>query len=212
MRNILKGPQPGSLETHRRSSGADYDNYQSKQDLRESLVAEQRGVCCYCMTRLVADPIAMKIEHWQSKTRLRGRQLDYSNLLGACLGGEGKPPKKQHCDTRKGDLDLSRNPADPAHDVERVIQYDSDGTIRSTDPKFDSEINDILNLNHAPWLKDNRKAALTGFLSAGPKHGDWDNSLLEKWLTEWSGDSSDGELEPYCQVVVYWLRKRLKRS
>lgn len=76
---------------------------------------------------------------------------------------------------------------------------------------FEKEINDVLNLN-VPLLKENRKAVLTGFLAAKPKHGTWDNSLLEKWLEQWNGNSNSGELAPFCQVVVYWLRKRLKRA
>jgi hypothetical protein len=46
------------------------------------------------------------------------RQLEYKNLLGACQGGEGQKPNKQHCDTKKGNIDLTFNPADPAHDLE----------------------------------------------------------------------------------------------
>lgn len=212
MRNIVKTIEPNSLAQHRRSAHADYENYPDKDGLRESLVTEQRGLCCYCMFRIDADPHAMKIEHWQSQTRFANHQLDYSNLLGACLGGKGKPSKLQHCDTRKGKVSLSKNPASAAHDVERIIKYDSDGTIRSTDPVFDVEINEVLNLNDAPWLKANRAAVLTGFLEARPKRGGWNRRLLEKWLREWNGDSEDGELKPYCQVVVYWLRKRLRRA
>lgn len=209
MRNIVKRGEPKSLETHRCSFLADYNNYVDKQGLRESLVAEQRGICCYCMSRVVADLHAMKIEHWQCQTRFSGRQLDYSNLLGTCIGGEGKPSKLQHCDTRKGDLDLSKNPADPAHDVERVIRYGSDGVIRSTDPVFDRELNDVLNLN-TPLLKDNRKEALTGFIESRPKNGAWNEPLLRKWLEQNSGQSGTGDLQPFCQIVAYWLRKRLK--
>lgn len=211
MRNIVKRTEPKSLETHRCSFQADYNNYEDKQGLRESLVAEQRGICCYCLSRVVADLNAMKIEHWQSQTRVPDRQLDYSNLLGACLGGEGKPSKLQHCDTRKGNVDLSKNPADPAHDVERVIRYGSDGVIRSTDPVFDRELNDVLNLN-TPLLRNNRKEALTGFIKARPKSGTWNESLLRKWLEQSSGQSGAGDLLPFCQIVVYWLRKRLNRA
>lgn len=35
---------------------------------------------------------------------------------------------------------------------------------------------------------------------------------LTKWLKHWNGDNHQGELEPYCQVVVYWLRKKLYRA
>lgn len=210
MRNITKGAEPKSLETHRCSAYAHYDNLADKQNLRESLVAEQQGLCCYCMSRISANSGKMKIEHWQSQDNYPERQLEYSNLLGSCLGGEGKPLKLQHCDTRKRSLVLSMNPSDPLHDVERVIRYDSDGTIRSTEPAFENELNKILNLNHA-ILKNNRKAVLRGLLESLPKDGNWNNSLLEKQLAQWNSNS-DALLAPYCQVVIYWLRKRLKRT
>lgn len=211
MRNIAKGAEPKSLEAHRCSTHANYDNYAEKPMLREALVAEQRGLCCYCLSRIFADSNKMKIEHWQSQENYSMRQLDYDNLLGACMGGQGKPRKFQHCDTRKGIQDLSLNPADPAQDVERLIHYLSDGTIHSSNPKFDKEINEILNLNTA-LLKANRKAVLDGFLGSKPKQGDWKNSSLAKWLAEWNGDSGNDVLDPHCQVVVYWLRKRLKQT
>lgn len=210
MRNISKGAEPKGLETHRCSSFAYYDNYVDKQSLRESLVAEQRGLCCYCLSRIVAESDRMKIEHWQSQENHPERQLDYANLLGACLGGEGQSLKFQHCDAHKGARDFSVNPADPTRDVERLIRYRSDGTIHSTIPKFDQELNEILNLNTA-LLKANRKALLDGFLRSIPEDG-WKNSALEKWLAEWSGDLGTKVLEPHCQVVVYWLRKRLRKN
>ena len=37
----------------------------------------------------------------------------WSNLFGACLGGEGSPPREQHCDTRKGDRESPLLPLDP---------------------------------------------------------------------------------------------------
>ena len=211
MRNILKGHEPASLTQHRLGAHCDYDNYEQKDELRQALAREQHGLCCYCMGRIQADGNRMKIEHWRCQDRFPASQLDYSNLLGACMGGQNLRPSEQHCDTRKGNQDLSRNPALPAHCVERLIQYNDDGTIRSTDPVFDSEINDVLNLN-TPVLKNNRKAALTGFLQAAPKNGTWDEHWLKRWLDQWNGDSGDGDLQPYCQIVVYWLRKRLKRA
>jgi uncharacterized protein (TIGR02646 family) len=212
MRNILKGPAPSSLLAHRASAGAAFNNYQDKQGLRDSLVAEQRGLCAYCMSRIVADEKLMKVEHWQSQASFPERQLDYPNLLGVCLGGKGRAPKAQHCDTRKGDMVLSRNPSDAAHNVEQHIKYDPDGTIRSTDPVFDGELNSVLNLNKAPWLKENRKAALNAFLESKPREGEWNNRMLQGWLAQWAGSSGGGELNQYCQIVVYWIRKRLSRS
>ncbi len=212
MRTIRKGVEPPSLTKHRCAAHADYDNYQDKDTLREYLVREQRGLCCYCMGRLRADAESMKVEHWRDQSSHPAEQLDYRNLLGACLGGEGQPFAQQHCDTRKGDRPLSRNPADPAHYVEHLIRYGTDGTIASDDAAFDEELNQVLNLNH-PFLRNNRKATLDGFLAgASRRQGNWDPRLLECWVRDWQGNADTSELPPFCQIVVYWLRKRLARA
>ncbi len=52
MRTILKGREPASLTEHRATPGADYDGYRDKDTLRAHLVAEQRGLCCYCLSRI----------------------------------------------------------------------------------------------------------------------------------------------------------------
>jgi len=31
-------------------------------------------------------------------------------------------------------------------------------------------------------------------------------------LDDWNGTSHNGELKPFCQVIVYWLKKRLARA
>lgn len=152
----------------------------------------------------------MKIEHWHCQEVYPSEQLDYGNLLGACLGGQGHPREQQHCDTHKGSLSLSRNPANLAHDIEGVIQYRGDGEIRSSDPVFDRELDDVLNLNH-PRLKSNRKAALDAFRESMKKLGPWNEVVLSRKMEEWSA-LAGGELKPYCQIVVYYLRKRLARA
>jgi uncharacterized protein (TIGR02646 family) len=153
----------------------------------------------------------MKIEHWRSQKRYPDEQLDYSNLLGACLGSDGQPGKNQHCDTRKGDRDLSKNPANPDHRVEDLIRYGSDGQISSDDSYFDSELNNVLNLN-LPFLKNNRKNLLTAFQKGLEKRHPISRTQLERWLREWNGEGDSGELKEFCQVIVYWLRKRLSRA
>jgi hypothetical protein len=125
------------------------------------------------------------------------------------MGNEGHSGKDQHCDTRKGDRDLSRNPANPLHRVENIIRFLGDGRIISTDTAFDAEVNEVLNLN-LPWLMNNRKAILTAF-QGRLERGQFSRPSLEKLLRKWNGESDTGDLEPFCQVVVYWLRKRLAR-
>jgi uncharacterized protein (TIGR02646 family) len=208
MRNIQKSPEPKSLTEHRCNTNTDYDNYAEKDDLRASLVSEQRGICCYCMQRIQPNSDKMKIEHWQCQDLYPERQLDYKNLLGACKGGEGKKKDNQHCDTKKGNLALTFNPAEPSHDVEDKIRFLGDGIITSNDFQFDREINQVLNLNRGTLVR-NRKAMLEalqqGFMRTNPS-----NTELQKELGKWNGDKG-GDLDPYCQVVVYYLRKKIAR-
>ena len=170
MRSIIKGTEPASLAQHRCSQPADYDNYPDKATLRTSLVSEQRGLCCYCLSQIQPQNNAIKIEHWRSQSQFPAEQLDYANLLGACLGSEGQPRRLQHCDTHKGDDTLSKNPANQSHRIEKLIRFTADGTIEADDPTLDREINDVLNLN-LPFLKRNRKAVLEGFKAALDKRG-----------------------------------------
>lgn len=211
MRAIKKRREPASLTEHRSSPGANYGNYRGKDELRASLVREQRGICCYCLSRIRAEYGSAKIEHWHCQARYPAEQLDYPNLLGACTGNEGSSGSDQHCDTRKGDRDLSRNPANPMHQVEAVIRFNGDGTIFSSDPTFDNELNEVLNLN-LKFLKNNCKAVLSAFQGFLDKRGQQlPRRGVEMQLQDWNGDSTTGELQPFCQVVVYYLRKRLSR-
>ena len=213
MRAITKGAEPPSLTEHRLTLYSDYDNYADKDALRDALVSEQRGLCCYCMGRIHGDPTRMKIEHWRCQRRYPTEQLNYRNLLAACPGGDGKPRRPQHCDTRKGDGDLRWNPADPDHHIETRLRYEPDGSIRSDAPTFDAQLCQVLNLNLAV-LKNNRKGVLDAVL------GWWRHEKARvqgpvprgRFVQEHDQRTGgEGALQPYCQVAVWWLDQRLKR-
>lgn len=213
MRVITKGSEPPSLIAHRKTPHCDYDNYADKASLRQALVTEQRGICCYCLGRIRNGPNTMKIEHWQCQTCYPDEQLNYRNLLGACLGGNGQPPRLQHCDTRKGDLGLKWNPADPAHHIESRLLYEPDGSIRSDDAEFDTQLDNVLNLNLA-FLKNNRKGVLDAVLSwwrheKGRLRGPVPRARIESERNRQI--SGAGELEPFCQVAIWWIEQRLAR-
>lgn len=207
MRTIQKGPEPATLTQHRQQPHADYDNYTDKAALRLALVAEQRGLCCYCQSRIRATLEGMKIEHWECQTGHPERQLDYSNLLGACLGGHGQPEREQHCDTSKGNNDLCFSVCDPAHPIEQQIRYLGDGTIKADDGAIDKAVNEVLNLNQSR-LVNNRKAVLTAFQQ---RLQDGRRVDPARELPRWDG-SEPGDLPEFAQVVVYWLRKKQARA
>lgn len=213
MRAIGKNAEPPSLTAHRLTPHCNYDNYADKAALRHALVTEQRGICCYCMQRIHCGPLTMKIEHWKCQSEHQSEQLNYGNLLGACLGGDGQPPHLQHCDTRKGDRDLHWNPADPAHHVETRVHYELDGRVRSGEAGFDAELDNVLNLNH-PWLKNNRKGVIDAIIDWWDHekrrlHGPVPRARFERERDRRVRNA--GELDPFCQVAIWWLNQRLAR-
>lgn len=192
---------------------ATYDGLpqEAKDEIRERLAREQGFICCYCMQRITPDPQGMKIEHWapQGDAATRDRQLDWKNLLGACKGSEGMPLRAQHCDTRKGDAHLTVNPTDP--NCEHRLRFLPDGTIASEDPAIQADLNQTLNLNYAV-LKNNRKAVLDAFREAMEKKypgHTWPQAAMERELAQLHQFDGQGRLRPYCQVPIYWLKKRL---
>jgi len=212
MRAIGKGREPVELGTYRAYPGTTYDgpNFTPVKDrIREELLKEQGHLCAYCMQRIEDDCLATKVEHWRSRKAYPAEQLDYRNLLACCNGNEGEPPGSQHCDTRKGECDLSLSPADPAHHPRLGIRYDGFGTIRSAGDQFDRELNDVLNLN---WhrLRKNRRGvwkAVTMALSC--KGGRRTRPEIQKLLARWQRHDAAGRLQEYCGVAAYYLEKKL---
>lgn len=207
MRTITKRTEPASLTQHRLRAHSDYRNYTDRDVLRTALVAEQQGLCCYCMSRIRNEPDKMKIEHWHCQANYPGEQLVYQNLLGACLGGEGQQNSLQHCDTRKGDRDLLWNPADRDHHIQDRINYGADGTIKSDNPEFNRQLNEVLNLN-LPLFKNRRKSVLDGI-------SEWWRRVRRPVprfrLEQEIGLRSipHGDLAPYNQVAIWWLNRKL---
>jgi uncharacterized protein (TIGR02646 family) len=209
MKRIVKGREPQSLFQHRQKQFANYNNYAEKDELRTSLLTEQGHICCYCMQRISIDKI--KIEHWKSQDDYEELQLDYNNLLGACQGGEGSPNHLQYCDTKKGNTEITINPVDNLRNCEDLIKYLGNGEISSDDVTINNDLNLVLNLN-MQTLVNNRKEVLELVLkqlkSQHPK-GDWTEAILNKKIQQWSDKQNDGKYKPYCQIVIYHLRKKL---
>jgi uncharacterized protein (TIGR02646 family) len=157
------------------------------------------------------EPDSTKIEHWRCQSRYQADQLNYRNLLGACQGGEGSPSRFQRCDTFKGDRDLLYNPAEPAHHIETRIRYSVEGTIHSDETVFDGQLNSVLHLN-LPLLVSNRKAVLDA-VTDWWKHerararGPVPKALLIRKRNRLIDNT--GDLQPYCQVAVWFLNRKL---
>lgn len=213
MRDITKLSEPKALTAYRAQPDAQYDGPEFtpvKVEIRKGLLQEQGHLCAYCMQRIKAEK--MKVEHWQSQKEYPLRQLDYSNLLGCCMGGEGKPRNQQTCDTRKGDLALKYNPAQRAHAIQSKVRYKGDGRIDSTDTDFNQQIDSVLNLNHKR-LVSNREEVLEGVRQElARKPGRRSKSEILKLLEQVKKPGSDNQLKPFVGLLIDYLNKRLKKA
>lgn len=191
-----------------------------KDDLRKQLLEEQGYICCYCMSRI--DYPYSKIEHFQPRSVYRNKQLDYSNLFIACCGKkidktlfyDCKTPKKKYiekdlyCDTKKGKEAL--NHIKLLINIQSTLKYRKNGFIFSENSNIDKELNEILNLN-CEVLKTNREDALNQFTCELKKNG-WTVSNLKSMLEKYKHKNSKGKYRPYCEMIVYFLNKKLKQK
>ncbi len=222
MRAIQKGPEPVSLTSHRAVHGATYKDQSFapfKDDIRKALLGEQLALCCYCMCRISKDlrplptkpngppVVQMKIEHWQSQTGFPARQLDWTNLLGACPGGMGTPPSAQTCDTRKGRQSIALNPLDPAH--VSTLRCLTTGHLESTDPVFQADINERLGLNYRVLVEERKASldkALHPLLARYPTSKIPEDALRS--LVNKLEAPEHGKLPAFVSVLRLWARKQ----
>jgi len=210
MKHIRKGKEPHSLLVHRKSYHAAYNNLptNAKKEIRNTLLREQGYICCYCMERIREENT--KIEHWKPQKRYPDLQLDYHNLLASCRGGEGRREDKQHCDTHKGEQEITINPSDKTKNCERFIKYRGSGKTDSEEPVIREELNRILNLNTQTLVK-NRKAIKDQVIKElnriSGRNSVWLIQYVKKMIQKYES-RHNGKYIPYCQVVVYFLKNR----
>ncbi|PCI10280.1 MAG: TIGR02646 family protein [Flavobacteriaceae bacterium] len=216
MKAITKRNEPASLTQHRANQPAYYDNL-PKDETRNSLLTEQGHICCYCMRRI---PEAIKIpgskiEHFLCQDDHSQEELNYGNMLLACLGNEGSPKRIQTCDSHKGNLTLTHNPSNNARNIEGLIKYKSNGEIYSTDDTLNTELETVLNLN-VKLLKDNRRAIYETVQNRirnkvkQHKTNTLQKRFLESEKRKWF-NLADGKYMEFCMVGVYVIDKKLKK-
>lgn len=208
MKYIVKRTSPASLEAYKATEGACYNDMPQnvKEDVRQSLVSEQGGICCYCGKRILPDYHSI-IEHLYPKglKQYRHLQLEYSNLLCSCDGGEsdrtGKTKSEKRkfpsfCDDKKNNRVLNLTPLDPT--CEEQFSYDEEGHIYGKTDAAQEAI-DILGLDCSP-LVDLRRAAINPYLELDLDNEGW-NAEIED-LSQRHNDN----FRSFCFVVIYYIR------
>lgn len=218
MQRITKQTEPSFLADYRRSSEADWDRDVRKEDrdeARTQLCREQGSLCCFCEGRIRATPREMKIAHFVPQTNPEGAELMFAwtNLLGACLGGQTTPgeerraPKQQHCDTRQGDAVLDPR-LHPVRLAPGTISFRSNGTIVASDGVLQADIDEKLNLN-MPQLVQNRRAAADEMIRRIGTGKPWTRGEIRRKYEELRDDSTVERVE-YQSYLLWWLEKSLR--
>ncbi len=185
-----------------------FAKYEPIPELRHALIAEQFGLCAFCMRRIpVKDQTekeTSKIAHLLSRTHHPDQQLNYNNMVAACPGminGDA------HCDKSQESHDITLPLFRSA--LQDTITYSSkDGAIKSKTPEWDAEIQKVLNLNNE-LLKKNRAETLEGIRIVLDRKA-WKLSQLQVLLQQWENADQDGLLKPYCGIVIWYLRRKIR--
>jgi uncharacterized protein (TIGR02646 family) len=208
MIRIHKGKEPESWIQYKKTPGT---GYASHPELRQALLSEQGYICAYCMRRIPlekCDPgqsVTCKIEHIKSRSVHEEYAKDYTNMIMCCPGSiDGSA----HCDKSKKQREITLSPF--SDELEGTISYGTgNGEIRSSNPVWNEEINNILCLNN-PLLKRNRKDVLTGVQEALGKRM-WNTNDIGRKLQDWKSLDKDGKFYPYCGIVIWFLEKKRKQ-
>lgn len=203
MKHIKKNVEPTLFAQWKRENpGASYKDdlcnfgdraaSSARGALKNSLLAEQKSICCYCECRITNSN--SHIEHFRPKdpSQFPELQLDYNNLLASCTKTPTGLPE-EHCGHKKGNFfstDLV-SPLEP--DCSSHFSYMLDGSIGSLDERGRITIQK-LHLDSA-LLNSQRQSLIDYFL--GIAEEDLDREI-EDYL-----DESASELGEFFTMIEY---------
>ena len=211
--------QPPSLIQHKNQPHHSYENYSGKAELRDFLLKDQAYLCCYCMTRIqTPTEDKMGIEHLKPFSAYNGEngkpdlRLEYKNLLATCKGGEGGPKHLFHCDKAKWDAEIKLDPTNKQ--LMDLIKFDANGFIYTDIEEYDREINEVLKLNVEPLRKARLSIwrSLEQIIKKEFGNKPVKRSFINEKIKVWSKCNRQGMAEQYCQVAVYYLKKKLSKA
>ena len=202
-----------------------YFDSMDKSIIREALIAEQHGLCAYCMKRIRNDQ-DMVIEHLCPISDKK-HALDFQNMLGCCDGGRREESKGRVlcCDASKKNIEITLNPFNKS--MMEDIMFTKDGRIKtkSGNKKIENELNNVLHLN-GELDKDGNIVKDTATNVVRGRRGAYKN--YEKTMQKLSSNcksktslvteikklikkiESRAEYPEYVGVTLYYLKRRIK--
>lgn len=229
---IQKGSAPASLTSYLATHPtATYNNVKRHKNIRidiyNFLIAEQYGLCAYCMSRILYNPITnrnIQIEHYipqSDSTAVVGSSLslgqiksvDYTNMIGVCDGGKQYNRDESlsglenlSCDAHRGNTPLTINPLDNSFFSTRVFEYKNSGKIDSANSSIKKDLTETLNLN-VQRLVSLRKQAMNKvifMISKGKITSTNKNQTIAALKTP-----KNGKLEAFFDVSIFFINKHV---
>lgn len=201
MKYIVKGQEPQTFSKWKEMASKDwsptYDTLpgETKKVLKEALIREQGGLCCYCEQRLTASD--SHIEHLRPQSNFPDKSLEYLNMLCSCQGEmiKGDPI---HCGHAKGnwfDEALILSPLNP--DCEKRLSFTGDGHIKSRLASDMAANETIKRLGLGiPKLNALRKAVIDPFLDGAIREEE-----MSQFVRRYLERNSDGSFEPFWMTI-----------
>ena len=216
--NIQLSAQPDSLHP-------DYNglNPVIRTDIINQLKLEQKGLCCYCLQRLVNSDT--HIEHLAPQSAFLNEEVNYYNIFLSC--GSNKYQKK-HCGHYKKEYTIPKvisyfNPKTHIK-CQDLFKYNLLGEILPSDGFNSIKMNyeryidlnshtksllatiDVLNLN-CKELVSIRKGIIKGVVELPD-----DKAKLEKTLSLLETPNyNTGYLDPFCELTIFFLKDKIKK-
>jgi uncharacterized protein (TIGR02646 family) len=206
---IKKDHEPEALIQAKREGLRHYDDMTTevKDIVKDSLSAEQGGLCAYCMRRLRPD---MQIEHYTPRSISDdATTIDYRNLLGVCPGNKGAAEKFLTCDAHRGNTPLTVDPLKLPSVA--LVRYLPNGTIYSDDEDVNHDLQITLNLNcKQAYLPQGRMAALNELKRKinSDCAGKTASKAYIQHLYDTLSQGKNGLLDEYLGILLSYLVKR----
>jgi uncharacterized protein (TIGR02646 family) len=173
-----------------------------KDVVQEALLKEQGYICCYCCSEI--DESKISIEHFNPKSICpKTDVLDFLNLLASCKS-------KGSCNERRNDKNLSLNPCQ--EDAVSQVYFERNKKfihLKSDNPTFQQEIDNVLNLNHSGFgearnakIKETKEAIAELETKGLLEEEDWQN-LYQQFTQKENGKY------PHFTPLTLWYLNRL---
>lgn len=205
MRQIKKGAEPERLIEYRNRGKLRLDSDAPRQDIRDALYRDQRGLCAFCQSEIRPDSQRMKVAHVVPQGRPEGAKLGttWTNLVGSCTGGEGKPAKEHHCDKSQGSQLLPER-LHPVYLQPGTVTFNAKAELTSADNDADVQkaIQETLKLNSRALCDLRQNVAKQLYVLQSTARADIDDEIRR--LEE----PGDADLPACVDYLLFRLRQR----